>query len=185
MREKVLSVLILAAPLFPQTATQEAAGTPGDSSSFAQEAVLNAPVASVWKVWSTSEGYKQTGVAQAEVDLRVGGLIRSRYSAKGVLGDEETIENRILAYEPLRMIAFRIDRPPKSFPFKEAWKTTWFVVTLTDLGDGRTHIRAASMGFGTDEESMKMRKFFEDGNALTLGVLQRNFDSATSAREKR
>jgi len=169
MREKVLSVLLLAGPLFSQ------APAPVDSSSFAQEAVINAPVAAVWKVWSTSEGYKRTGVALAEVDLRIGGLIRSRYSANGLLGDEETIENRILAYEPEHMIAFRIDRPPKSFPFKEAWKTTWFVVTLTDLGDGRTRIRAASMGFGTDEESVKMRKFFEDGNASTLSVLQNNF----------
>lgn len=186
MREKVLWALMLAAPLFPQTPIKEAAAPPSsDSSSFAQEAVIHAPVAEVWKVWSTSEGYKQTGVALAEVDLRIGGLIRSRYSAKGLLGDEETIENRILAYEPRRMIAFRIDRPPKSFPFKEAWKTTWFVVTLTDLGDGRTHIRAASMGFGTDEESVKMRKFFEDGNALTLSVLQKNFDSAASASGKR
>jgi uncharacterized protein YndB with AHSA1/START domain len=184
--KKALWLMMLAAPLFPQTATKEAATPPiSNSSSFAQEAVINAPVAEVWKVWSTSEGYKQTGVAQAEIDLRVGGLIRSRYSAKGLLGDEETIENRILAYEPQRMIAFRIDRPPKSFPFQEAWKTTWFVVTLTDLGDGRTHIRAASMGFGTDEESLKMRKFFQDGNALTLRVLQRNFDSTASANGKR
>src|SRR5215472_15129070 len=181
MRKKALLILMFAVPLFPQIVVKEAAAPPpGDSSSFAQEAVINAPVAAVWKVWSTSEGYKKTGVAQAEVDLRIGGLIRSRYSAKGLLGDEETIENRILAYEPQRMMAFRIDRPPKSFPFKEAWKTTWFVVTLTDLGDGRTHIRAASMGCGTDEESVKMRKFFEDGNASTLSVLRKNLDSAAS-----
>jgi hypothetical protein len=64
-------------------------------------------------------------------------------------------------------------------------ENAWFVVTLTDLGDGRTHIRAASMGFGTDEESVKMRKFFEDGNALTLSVLQKNLDSAASASGKR
>ena len=184
MREKIFLALMLAAPLFSQTATNEA-GPPGDSSSFVQEAVINAPVAAVWKVWSTGDGYKQTGVALAEVDLRIGGIIRSRYSAKGQLGDEETIENRILAYEPQRMIAFRIDRPPKSFPFKEAWKTTWFVVTLTGLGDGRTLIRAASMGFGTDEESVRMRKFFEDGNAMTLSVLQKNFGSATSESGKK
>jgi uncharacterized protein YndB with AHSA1/START domain len=177
---------MLASPLFPQAAIQEAAVLPpGDSLSFAQEAVIQAPVAAVWKVWSTSAGYKQTGVAQAEVDLRIGGLIRSRYGAEGQLGDEETIENRILAYEPERMIAFRIDRPPKSFPFKEAWKTTWFVITLTDLGAGQTHIRAASMGFGTDGESMKMRKFFEDGNASTLRVLQKNLESAASASGKK
>jgi uncharacterized protein YndB with AHSA1/START domain len=93
-----------------------------------------------------------------------------------VLGDEETIVNRILAYEPQRMIAMRIERPPKTFPFKEAWKTTWTVVTLTDVGNNRTHVRAASMGFGTDEESMAMRRFFEAGNASTLKALQDHFE---------
>jgi uncharacterized protein YndB with AHSA1/START domain len=184
MREILLWMLMVAAPLFSQTTT-EAAAPPGDSPSFVQEAVINAPVAAVWKVWSTSEGYKLLGVAYADVDLRIGGLIRSHYGAKGVLGDEETIENRILAYEPQRMIAFRIERPPKSFPFKEAWKTTWTVITFTDLGDGRTHVRAASMGYGTDPESVKMRKFFEAGNAWTLKHLQEHFDSAATAGEKR
>jgi hypothetical protein len=73
------------------------------------------------------------------------------------------------------MIAIRIARPPKSFPFKEAWKRTWTVVTLTDLGGGQTQIRAASVGYGTDEESVKMRQFFKDGNALTLKKLQEHF----------
>ena len=148
-----------------------------DAPSFVNEATLNAPIDAVWRVWSSSEGYKALGPALAEVDLRIGGLIRSRYSAAGKLGDDETIVNRILAYEPRRMIAIRIEKPPRSFPFKEAWKKTWTVVTLTDLGNQRTFIRAASMGYGTDEESVAMRKFFEAGNATTLKNLQQYFDS--------
>src|SRR4030095_13744249 len=101
------------------------------------------------------------------------------YGASGFLGDEETIENRILAYEPQRMIAIRIERTPKSFPFKEAWKKTWTVITLTDLGNNRTHIRVASMGYGIDEESLAMRRFFESGNASTLKTLQTHFDSGS------
>jgi uncharacterized protein YndB with AHSA1/START domain len=146
-----------------------------DAPSFVNEGVVNAPVEDVWKVWTTSEGYKALGVALADVDFRIGGLIRSRYSANGTLGDAETIQNRILAYEPMRMIAIRIDKPPASFPFKEAWKNTWTVVTLTPLADGRTHIRGASMGFGSDPESVAMRRFFERGNADTIGVLADHF----------
>jgi uncharacterized protein YndB with AHSA1/START domain len=142
-----------------------------DALSFVNEGTINAPIADVWKVWSTSEGYKAVGVALADIDLRVGGLIRSRYAADGTLGDEQTIENEILAFEPPRMIAFRIHKTPSNFPFKEAWKHTWTVVTLTPLPDGRTHMRAASLGFGTDQESMAMRRFFERGNAQTLETL--------------
>jgi uncharacterized protein YndB with AHSA1/START domain len=164
IKSRIFLTLLLAPPVFAQSAP-----------SFVNEGTINASLAAVWNVWTTGEGYKLLGVALADVDLRVGGLIRSRYSAAGVLGDDETIENRILAFEPQRMIAIRIERTPKSFPFKDAWKKTWTVVTLTDLGGSRTHIRIASMGYGTDAESMAMRKFFEAGNAETIETLQKHF----------
>ena len=143
--------------------------------SFVNEGTVNAPVAEVWKVWTTAEGYKALGPALADVDLRIGGLIRSRYSADGVLGDAQTIENLIMAYEPLRMIAIRIQKTPEGFPFKEAWKNTWTVVTLTDTGNAQTHMRVASMGYGTDEESLAMRTFFDRGNQQTITLLQNHF----------
>ena len=142
---------------------------------FVNEGVIGASVAEVWKVFTTSEGYKALGVTLAEVDFKVGGIIRSRHGTGGVLGDEETIENQIMAYEPMRMIAMRIHKPPKTFPFQQAWKQGWTVITLTDLGEGRTHLRAASVDFGTDEESQAMRRFFERGNQQVIETLQAHF----------
>lgn len=150
-----------------------------DGVSFVNEGVVNAPIAEVWKVFSTSEGYKALGVAQASVELRIGGAIRSRY-AGGPLGDDESIENVILAYEPPRMIAMRISKPPKTFPFKEAWRNPWTVVTLLEVDAARTRVRVASLGYGSDEESAAMRTFFERGNRQTIEVLQKHF--AESAR---
>ena len=145
-----------------------------DEASFVNEGVIPAPVDAVWNVFATSEGYKTLGPALAEVDLRVGGVIRSRYRADGVLGDAETIENVIVDYRAPVMMAIRIQKPPVSFPFKEAWKSTWTVLTLTPTDDG-THLRAASYGYGTDEESLAMRKFFEAGNQQTIETLRRHF----------
>jgi hypothetical protein len=82
--------------------------------------------------------------------------VKERHST----ADEETSENRILAYEARRMIAIRIERPP----LRRA-------VTAYCLGDNRTHIRGASMGYGTDEKSAAMRSFFEAGNASTLETI--------------
>jgi uncharacterized protein YndB with AHSA1/START domain len=140
------------------------------------EAIVNAPLAKVWDVFSTAAGFKKLGVAQCEMDFRIGGLIRTHYDPRGVLGDEATIENEILAYEPQRMLAFRIHKPPLGFPFPQAWKDTWTVVTLSDLGDGRTHVRLAGLGYGNSEESQKMRQFFETGNAWVMQHLQQQFD---------
>jgi len=175
VKQTLLLVLFLASNLFSQIP----GGTPpADAPSFVNEAIIEAPVDAVWEVWSTARGYKLLGVAQAEMDFRIGGLIRSHYSAEGMIGDEETIENRILAYEPKRMVAIRIDRPPRSFPFKEAWKKSWTVITLTDAGANRTHLRIASMGYGTDEESLAMKRFFEAGNQFTLDALRKHFETA-------
>ena len=158
MKQTVMLALLLVAPLVSQPVAGETAIGSTDATSFVNEATISAPVAAVWNIWASSEGYKALGVAKADVDFRIAGLIRSHYRATGVLGDDETIENRILAYEPQRMIAIRIDRPPKSFPFKEAWKKAWTVITFTDMGNERTHLRIASMGFSPDQDSVSMRR---------------------------
>jgi uncharacterized protein YndB with AHSA1/START domain len=145
-----------------------------DEVSFVNEGVVPAPVDEVWKVFATSEGYKVMGPALAEVDLRVGGTIRSRYRTDGVLGDAETIENSIIDYRAPVMMATRIQKTPASFPFKESWKSTWTVVTLTPTDDG-THLRVTSYGYGTDEESLAMRRFFEAGNQQTIETIRRHF----------
>ena len=92
----------------------------------------------------------------------------------GVLGDAETIENAIIDYQAPVMMAIRIQKTPASFPFKEAWKRTWTVMTLTPTGEG-THLRSTSYGYGTDDESLAMRRFFEAGNQQTIETIRRHF----------
>jgi len=47
---------------------------------------------------------------------------------------------------------------------------------LTPLDGGRTHVRAASLGYSTDEESVSMRQFFERNNDQTLKTLASHFE---------
>jgi uncharacterized protein YndB with AHSA1/START domain len=60
----LLAILIIASIGLAQTTSDV---------SFVNEGVINAPIQEVWKVFSTSEGYKALGPALAEVDLRIGG----------------------------------------------------------------------------------------------------------------
>lgn len=162
-------------PAIGQPGGQAAASVPDEP--LVHEGVIAAPIERVWAALSTPEGYKAWGVAQCEMDFRVGGLIRSHYNPKGVLGDEGTIEQQILAFETGRMLAVRIHKVPAGFPFPEAvWRETWSVLTLTDLGDGRTHLRIAGCGYDDRPESRSMRKFFETGNAASIQMLQARFD---------
>jgi hypothetical protein len=43
-------------------------------------------------------------ISHEGIDLRVGGLMRTNYNAKGQLGDPETIENAIRAPEDARLL---------------------------------------------------------------------------------
>lgn len=164
---------------------RDAAAAPvlaADTTPLVHEGVIKAPVAEVWKAFSTPEGFKAFGVAHCDIDLSIGGLIRTHYDPKGVLGDEGTIQNQIIAFEPERMMALRIHTPPKNFPFVNAWRSAWSVFTLTDLGDGRTHLRMAGLGYGSDEESQRMRAFFKAGNDWSMKKLQSHFDAAVKPK---
>jgi uncharacterized protein YndB with AHSA1/START domain len=136
------------------------------------EATLHAPVEAAWAILTTAEGWKAFGVAHAEVDLRVGGLVRTHYSPSGRLGDPSTIENTILAYEPHRMFAFRATKAPAGFPFPaEILDRMWTVAELRDLGDGRSRLTLRGHGWTTDPASVRMRAFFERGNEASVRLL--------------
>ncbi|MBK8267652.1 MAG: SRPBCC domain-containing protein [Planctomycetes bacterium] len=137
--------------------------------------VVAADRSDVWKAFTTEEGMKSWMVAQAKLDWRVGGRWLTKYTKEGELGDEDTIENIILCYEPERMFSLQIGNPPAKFPFKEAAKHTWTVIYFDDADAGKTRVRVVGLGYRDDEESRKMLEFFDRGNKWTLQKLQERF----------
>jgi hypothetical protein len=73
------------------------------------------------------------------------------------------------------MLSIRVSKAPDNFPFPNAVRQMWSVVYFEAAGSGRTTVREVSLGFSTDEESQRMRAFFNQGNATTLNQLQRYF----------
>jgi len=141
------------------------------------EAVIAAPVAEVWKVWTTKEGIESWMVAKTEIDLRVGGIWRTSYNKSSNLDDEESIRHTILAFDPQKMFSMRTVKPPKNFPFPNAILKTWTVVYFEPIEGSRTKVTAHMLGFTDDEESQKMRAFFEAGNRTTLDSLVKKYQA--------
>ena len=139
------------------------------------EGMINAPVNTVWAALATKEGQESWNVAHAEIDLKVGGKMQTHYDPAGRIGDPNTIENTILCFEPCRMLAIQVLNPPEKFPFKNAIKKIWTVIYFEDAGPSLTRLRIVGNGYGDDEESRKLRSFFEKGNAYTLQKLQEKF----------
>lgn len=143
--------------------------------SIVTEGVINAPVASVWAAWTTPDGLKAWLAPHADIDLRLDGLMRANYAPTGQLGDPGTIENRILAFEPERLLSIRVARAPEKFPFRAIISEMWTVLYLTPTPEGKTLLRIVGLGFGPGEEAQKMKAFFQQGNDYTLAQLQKHF----------
>ncbi len=139
------------------------------------EGIVEAPLDTVWAAWSTSDGLRGWLAPHAEIDLRVGGLMRTNYDPAAVLGDRHTIENEVLSFEPGRMLSIRVARAPDDFPFANAIRHMWTVLYFDEAGPGRTRLRVVSLGFRPDDESQRMRAFFDHGNTATVQALQRRF----------
>src|SRR5262249_49414880 len=100
---------------------------------------------------------------------------RTSYNKTSTLDDDGTIHQQLLAFDPGRMIAMRTVKPPKGFPFPDAILRTWTIAYLEPAGAMQTKVVVRMFGFSDDEESQKMRAFFERGNQATLDSLVRRF----------
>ena len=147
----------------------------GTTEPVVNEAIINAPIAEVWRVWTTPEGMESWMVAKTDIDLRVGGLWRTSYSKTSNLDDDTSIHQSILGFDPEHMFSFRTVKAPRNFPFPNAILKAWTVVYFEPAGDARTKVTARMLGFTEDAESQRMRAFFETGNKTTLDNLVRKF----------
>jgi uncharacterized protein YndB with AHSA1/START domain len=160
-------------PVVKQTSRRRRAGQ--DANQVVTEGLVEAPVDAVWAAMTTKEGQESWNVSHAEIDLKVGGKMLTHYDANGRIGDPNTIENIILSFEPKRMFSIQVGKPPEKFPYKNAIKGVWHVMNFEADGPSRTRVRIVGLGYGTDDESTKLRKFFDYGNTYTLKKLQEKF----------
>jgi uncharacterized protein YndB with AHSA1/START domain len=155
-----------------------------DENRLVHEGVVNAPLDEVWAAYTTKAGLESWMVAHAEIELKVGGRLKTCYDPKGTVDDAKAIENTILSYEPMRMLSFKVTKAPQGFPFPSAITNMWTVVYFEAQGEKATRVRGVSLGFSNDDESKKMREFFNRGNAVTLERLQKRFAAKPDAKQK-
>lgn len=134
-------------------------------------AELDADRATVWTAFTTSKGLRTWIAPIAEIELKIGGKMRTNYNAKGTLKDDTAIENTILAFDPQRMLALKATRFPKNFPFTEAGEKTWSVFYFEKLSERRTRVTVVGLGYTDDPNSRQLRQFFAGANKFVLDKL--------------
>ena len=146
------------------------------------EGIVNAPLAKVWAAYTTKAGLESWMAAHAEIDLTIGGVMKTQFDPKGTTDDAKAIANTILSYEPGRMLSFRVTKFPQGFPFPTAIRNMWTIVYFEAQGENATRIREVCLGFGQDNASQMMREFFDRSNAGTLKLLQKQFAPNADSR---
>jgi uncharacterized protein YndB with AHSA1/START domain len=139
------------------------------------EVLVNASAQRIWDAFTTSEGIQSWMVVKGDVDLRIGGLIRTSYRKGADLDGETAIHQSILSIDPGRMLSYRTLRSPKDFPFADTIAKTWTVIYLDAVDSGRTRVTVKMLRYTSESDSQKMRAFFEIGNKTTLDALAKRF----------
>ena len=138
-------------------------------------AVVDAPLTQVWQAWTTTAGITSWMVPAGEIELRVGGKMRTSYTKGSDLKGPDVIENTIICFDPLHMLSIKISKAPERFPFKKAMEHVWTVLYFEKVGEDKTKVVCRMLGYDGQSESVQMRLFFMQGNQQTLDSLVKHF----------
>ena len=145
-----------------------------EDESVVSEAIINAPVSEVWRLFTTSAGLESWMAPHADIDLKIGGLMRINDDAKGQLGDDKTLMRQILSFEPERMLSFKAYRSANDSGYLT--EGMWWVMYFQPLEPGgMTTVRIVTLGFPSAEKWPEAREFYRKDSAQTLEQLQAKF----------
>ncbi|MEM7049527.1 MAG: SRPBCC domain-containing protein [Acidobacteriota bacterium] len=137
------------------------------------QVILDAPRDIVWQAYSTAEGWRAWVAPLAEVDLRVGGTIRTNYNPEGELGDASTNTLTIVNYVPETLLTLRAELS-KNWPkiLQEDAENLTNVLLFEELSDSKTRLRSYGIGYRDRPEYDELMTFFIQANEKLYRGLQ-------------
>ena len=133
------------------------------------------PVEQAWSAFTTSEGFRSWAAPIAAVDFRLGGFIEASYDPARAIGSPGNIRNEIVAFVPLRMLAFRNRETPSDAPFDAATFQSLHTVVLFEPSATATRVTIVQPGYRSGEPWDTVYRHFERGNGWSLEQLRRRF----------
>jgi len=134
-----------------------------------QELTLKAPIDSVWNAYTTKKGWENWAVPLAEVDLKVGGYIKTNYNEQGKIGDTTTIVTHIINYVPKRLLTLQAEITD-NFPefMKDDAKDFFNVIYFDELENGHTNIKSFGIGYKNNPKYLSLMNYFIPANEKLL-----------------
>ncbi len=180
-----VAAAIVAALSGPPSTSPAAAGEATEAAGenpVVNEAVIDGSADEIWRLITTKRGMESWMVPHADVDLRVGGFVRTNHSPDGKIGDARTVTNRILALQPRQRLSFQIAELPEGIPMIASLLGTWYEIQLKPLTRAQTRVRCVGRGFPGGPVGYAARAFADRGGEWALQQLQKVFVDRKTAR---
>lgn len=186
MPSKILLVALLALPVaFPfQDSEPEAAISSEILTTKAKELILvqrgefDVPVEELWKAYVTEEGWTSWASPVAEIDLRVGGTIRTHYGEGAKIGDPGTNTLHIVNYVPNKLLTLRAEigeRWPEIM--KQDADNLSNVILFEELGEKRCRVLSYGIGYRQSPEYDSLLQFFSQANEDLMRKLKQQLEA--------
>jgi uncharacterized protein YndB with AHSA1/START domain len=150
-----------------------AAVAPAPDRAITKEALVRAPVSSVWNAWTTSAGIQSFFAPEAIVDARPEGAFHLHFNPYAAPGSKGADDMRFLALQKDRLVSFTWNAPPH-LPDARLQRTV-VIVRMEPLGDSETRVRLNHVGWGEGGEWDKAYEYFDRAWGNVLANLQKRF----------
>jgi uncharacterized protein YndB with AHSA1/START domain len=135
------------------------------------EGVVDAPVAEVWRVFTTSEGAEEFFAQKANIELRLDGPYEIQFDPNDERSGTKGL--KVLSYAPHEMISFQWNAPPELPEVRNGG--TWVVVTMSPLNGRQTRVRIEHLGWKQGPEWDAAYVHFVEGWGGLMDRLKRRF----------
>ena len=125
------------------------------------------------------------GSSSAEIDLKVGGFIKTNYNKAGKIGDSTTIVTHIINYVPKKLITLQAEIT-ENFPefMKKEEKDFYNVIYFDEIEKGKTNVKSYGIGYKNNPKYLSLMDYFIPANEKLLMNLILLLETDTNSKKE-
>ncbi len=158
-------------PLGAQDAPSATLSPAGAGRAVQVEGNVHAPLAEVWRVFTTSQGAEEFFAQKANIGLAIGGPYEIQFDPNDERSGTKGL--KILSYAPEEMISFQWNAPPDMPVVRNGG--TWVVIQLRPLDAYTTHVTITHLGWKDGPEWDQAYAHFQQGWSELMTRLEKRF----------
>ncbi len=154
------------------------AAVPGATQSLAPDItetrIINAPVAEVWKAWTTPEGIESFFAPKvAKLEPVTGGAFELWFGVNMPEGSRGCEGCKVHSVRPMEQLVFEWNAPP-TLPVIRTLRTLVYL-DFKPLPGNRTEVTLRNFGYGDGEDWQKTKAYFTAAWAAVMNNLEKRY----------